>query len=80
MGTEMLESARGTFGQFLCTLNQKNKTLVRRREKILQKLSRLKSSIVFNKTCLYEGLLPTYTKFQLHESAALEHQSTNARK
>ena len=63
MNTEIFESARGTFGQFLCTLTPKNKTLVRRREKILQKLSRLKLSVVFNKTCLYEGLLPTCTKY-----------------
>ena len=63
MNTEIFESAQQvlSFGQFIHKLNQKHKILVRKREKCLNKLTRLKMSVVFNETCLNEGLLPTYT-------------------
>ena len=39
----------------------KTKTLVRKLERILIKLYRQNVSLLFNQTCLNEGLLPNYT-------------------
>ena len=89
MATGIAESAQQTtssnttktFGQFLSELHPSCKTLVRKKERILQKINRLENSIVFNNCCIQEGLLPKYTMFKLHDPAAKrDHNTTEFRK
>ena len=45
---------------------------------ILIKLYRQNMSLLFNQTCLNEGLLPNYTYIKIHDSAA--HNDTDTQK
>ena len=58
---EESEIARDNFGKFFDQLQPKTKTLVRKFEKILMKLYGQNTSLLFNQTCLNEGLQPKYT-------------------
>ena len=55
------ESARDNFGKFIYQLQSETKTFIRKLERILNKLYRQNFSLLFNKTCLNERLLPNYT-------------------
>ena len=49
-----------TFGHLLSTLPAEEKSTVRRIEKILYKINAAETAILFNTTCINEGLLPKY--------------------
>ena len=60
------EISVNNFGKFIYRLQSKTKTLVRKLERILIKLYRQNMSLLFNQTCLNEGLLPNYIYFNTH--------------
>ena len=49
-----------SFGYLLFPLPQEEKILIRRLEKAIYKLNAAETAIIFNETCLREGLLPRY--------------------
>ena len=64
-------------GELIHSLDEPVKYEVRRFEKCLIKLTKLKLSCVFNETCLHENILPKYTNINLHDEAAIEEEFTN---
>ena len=56
MAYEGSESARDNFGKFINQFQPKTKTLIRKLEKILNKLYRQNLSLLFSETCLNERL------------------------
>ena len=61
MACERFESAWDNFGKFIHRFQPETKILIRKLERILIKLYRQNVSLLFNQTCLNEGLLPNYT-------------------
>ena len=57
---EESRSAWDNFGKFIYQPQPKTKALVRKLERIPIKLNRQHVSLLFNQTCLNEGLLPNY--------------------
>ena len=55
------ENTRDNFDELIYQFQPKTKKLVRKFERILIKLYRQNVSLLFNQTCLNEGLLPTHT-------------------
>ncbi len=53
MAYEGSESARDNFGKFICQFKPESKTLIRKLERILNKLYRQNLSLLFNKTYIY---------------------------
>ena len=66
MAYEMSESARNNFGKFICQFQLKTNTLVRKIERKLIRLYWQNVSLLFNQTCLHEGLLCTHTHTHTH--------------
>ena len=60
MAYEGSKSARDNFGKFIYQFQPEIKTLIRKLERILNKLSKQNLSLLFNETCLNERLLPNY--------------------
>ena len=60
------ESAWDNFGKFIYQYQPETKTLIRKLERILNKLYRQNLSLLFNKTSLNEQLLPNYTYFKIY--------------
>ena len=58
MACEGSESVRDNFRKFIYQFQPETKTLIRKLERILNKLYRQNLSISFNETCLNERLLP----------------------
>ena len=56
--------------QNIFNLPREKKCVIRRVERLLIKEINLKYDLVFNETCINEGLLPTYTNIRLHNPAA----------
>ena len=54
---------RTTLGKTLIQFSPEIKSLVRKLEKTLIKCKRKTASVVFNKTCLKENMLPKYAKY-----------------
>ena len=50
-------------GQLIFHLPAEKKQKIRRIEKINKKIASVKSSLVFNRTCIKENLLPKYTNY-----------------
>ena len=50
--------------------------VIREFERIQKKICRHKISIMFNKICINEEMLPKYTYFKLHDPAAHKYNST----
>ena len=67
-----------TFGHLLSTLPAEEKSTVRRIEKILYKINAAETAILFNTTCINEGLLPKYTHLRLHDPNAAADAHTTA--
>ena len=63
-------------GQLLSQLNYQPAHLVRSIEKAQKKLINAKNSVIFNETCISNGLLPKYTNIKLHDPAIQERQFT----
>ena len=57
------------FGTILHSVPDELRTLFRSLEKSLKKEINIKWSILFNNTCLLEGLLPNYTKIRNQDPA-----------
>ena len=81
MATVMAESAQPeklskSYGQFLNELEPGIRTCIRKHEKIVLKINKLQTSVVFNETCIKENILPKYTLFKLHDPAAKREDST----
>ena len=63
MSSELDETLVNTplnFGQLLFHLPSEEKRIVRKIEKVLYKKNAADTAIIFNNTCLKEGLLPKY--------------------
>ena len=67
-----------TFGHLLSTLPVEEKSFVRRIEKILYKINAAETAVLFNTTCINEGLLPKYTHIHLHDPTAAADAHTTA--
>jgi hypothetical protein len=53
-------------GNIIYDLSLENKKIVRQIEKKNKKINNIKSSLVFNRTCIKEKLLPTYTNIYIY--------------
>ena len=62
--------AEPTIGSLLSTLPAEEKIVIRRIEKILYKINAAETALLYNKTCIKEGLLPKYTHLRLHDPNA----------
>ena len=73
---------RPTFGYLLSSITNDERTVVRQIEKTLYKINSAKSALIFNYTCIKEGLLPGYTRLRLHDpdAAADNHTITFRRR
>ena len=56
-------------GDLISGFSHTAKAVVRSLEKLQKKLINERSAIVFNQTCLLNGLLPNYTNIRLHSPA-----------
>ena len=63
-------------GSLLYSLPAEEKTLVRKLEKHLYKLNAAETAVIFNTTCINEGLLPKYTNLRLHDPTAADDHHT----
>ena len=52
-------------GQLIFHLPTEKKQKIRRMEKMNKKISSVKSSLIFNRTCIKENLLPKYTNIYI---------------
>ena len=78
---ETLANTTLNFGQLLFHLQPEEKKIVRKIEKVSYKINAADTAIVFNNTCLKEGLLPKYTNLRLHDpTASSEINTWNFRK
>ena len=59
-----------TFAILLHQLTSELRTLVRKIENLMKKISNCETAVSFNNTCLRENLLPKYTHIRLHDQAA----------
>ena len=64
------------FGQLLSLLSNENKKKFRRLEKLKENFIKNKFGIIFNKTCLNEGLLPKYTNLRVHDPVVRKEEFT----
>ena len=67
MAYEGSESARDKFRKFIYQFQHETKTLIRKLERILNKLYRQNLSLLFNETCLNEQLLPNYIYMNINK-------------
>ena len=65
-------------GNLLFPLPYQEKHLIRRLEKSIYKLNSAETAVVFNQTCLQEGLLPRYTNLRLHDPSTANDRHTLA--
>ena len=75
---ERSECARKNFGKFIYQFQPETKTLIKKLERIFLKLYLQYVFLLYNETYLNERLLPNYTYFEIHDTAA--HRDTNAQK
>lgn len=68
MANRLAESTwnQQNFREFLHSLSPENKTLVCIKEKHNKKLNKSTLSVLFNETCIKEGLLPKYTTIYIY--------------
>ena len=53
-------------GELISNFNQSAKEVVRSLEKLQKKLVQERNAVVFNQTCIINGLLPTYTNIYIY--------------
>ena len=63
-------------GQLLTQLNAESTNLVRSIEKTQKKLINARNSVIFNETCIKNGLFPKYTNLKLHDPTIQERKFT----
>ena len=66
MAFERFESARDNLGKYIYQFQSETKTLIRKLERILNKLYRQNLSLLFNEICLNERLLPNHIHTHTH--------------
>ena len=54
-----------TFAELLHQLTEEQRTLIRKIENLLKKVSNCETAVSFNNTCLRENLLPKYTHISI---------------
>ena len=64
------------FGNLLFHLPAEEKALIRKLEKQIYKQNAAETAVVFNSTCINEGLLPKYTNVRLHDPNAANDRHT----
>ena len=74
--SQILDLDNFNIGQLLFKLEKDNKILVRKLENFEKKYIQNSYSILFNKTCIKEELLPKYTELRLHDPVAKEQKFT----
>jgi len=57
------------FGNLLYPLPNQTKCLIRNIERTNRKIINCQFSLIFNRTCIKEKLLPCYTNIRLHDPA-----------
>ena len=57
-------------GNLLFGLPEENKRTIRQFEKVTLKINSTELAVIFNKTCIREGILPKYTNLRLHDPTA----------
>ena len=62
------------FGNFLYIQPDNIKKQVRNIENLVKKLAKARVAIVFNKTCLNENLLPTFTNIYIYIYISLQYR------
>ena len=65
-----------TFGELLSKLEPETKNVVRKIEQNQKKITNTHYAVVFDKQCLQDGLLPTFTNVRLHDPAVRKRQFT----
>ena len=65
-----------TFGEVLFQLESETRNLVRRIEQNQKKITNAQYAVVFDKTCIQEGLLPNFTNIRLHDPAVRKRRFT----
>ena len=65
-----------SFVNFLINFNSEIKCIIRKIEKLNNKQIAAKYGVLFNKTCLNEGLLPKYTNIRTHDPVARQERFT----
>ena len=73
MAYEVSESARDNFGKFIYQFEPESKTLIRKLERILNKLYRQNVFLLFNKTYLNERIQPNHTHTHTHTHTTHTH-------
>ena len=63
-------------GDLLSKLNDNGKSIVRSIERVQKKLANIRNAVIFNETCLEQGLLPKYSNIRLHDPAIRQRQCT----
>ena len=53
-------------GDLLSKLNDNGKSIVRSIEKVQKKLANIRNAVIFNETCLEQGLLPKYYNIYIY--------------
>lgn len=66
-----------SLGELLHRLPTDTRKVVRSIEQANRKLSKSRSAVLFNRQCLNENILPTYTNIRLHDPAVKQAQFTN---
>ena len=74
MAYEGCESARDSFGKFINQFQPETKTVIRKLERILNKLYRQNLFLLFNETCLNEQLLPNYIYIYIYITSELRNR------
>ena len=69
---------RVNIGNLLFSLPLQERSLIRKLEKVYYKLNAAETAVTFNRTCINEGLLPSYTKLRLHDPNAADHRDSRA--
>ena len=65
-------------GNLLFGLPEEVKKIIRQYEKSCIKINSLELAVIFNKTCIREGILPKYTNLRLHDPTARRAPATAA--
>ena len=58
-----------TLGDLIFNLTNEEKTLIRKIEKLQKKREKANNTVIFNRTCLQEDILPKYTNIKVHDPA-----------
>ena len=63
-------------GDLIAQVNHNAKDIIRSLERTQKKIVNAENSVIFNRTCLEQGLLPKYSNVRLHDPAIRQKQCT----